>query len=75
MNQQKEENDCRNYFMINLHERMALAGIKLVTLGSAVRLAVNCATGQVCKTVLLFYLNSKNNDGLICIFEVKYGVQ
>ena len=24
LNQQKEENDCRNYFMINLHKRMGL---------------------------------------------------
>ena len=35
----REENDLRNYFMINLHESTGRAGIELATPGSAVRLA------------------------------------
>ena len=33
----REENGCRNYFMVNFHERMGLAGIELADPGSAVR--------------------------------------
>ena len=46
----EEENDSRNYFMINLHESMGRAGIELANPGSAVRLAsvarhiTDCAT-------------------------------
>ena len=46
----REENDRRNYFMINLHESMGRTGIELATPGSAVRLATvarhvtDCAT-------------------------------
>ena len=41
---QKEENDRRNYFMIKSDESMGrdLTGIKLVTPGTAVRLATYC---------------------------------
>ena len=50
MNQQKEENDRRNHFMINLHESMGPDRDQLATPGSAVRHAsvarhvTNCAT-------------------------------
>ena len=50
INQRREENDRRNYFMINLYESMVPAGIKLATPGSAVRHAsvtrhvTDCAT-------------------------------
>ena len=37
INQRKEENDRRNYFMINLHQSMDRAGIELAIPGSAVR--------------------------------------
>ena len=46
----KEENDCRNYFMINLQDIWDRARIELATPGSAVRLAsvvkhvTDCAT-------------------------------
>ena len=33
----REENDRRNYFMINLHESMVPSGIELATPGSAAR--------------------------------------
>ena len=42
--QWKEENDHSKYFMINLHKSKYGAGIKLMTPGSAIGLAVDCAT-------------------------------
>ena len=43
LNQQQEENNHRNYFMINLHEsNMAGLGLKLMTPGLAVKLVANC---------------------------------
>ena len=45
LNQRKEENDCRNYFMINLDESMGPGQDRSpVTPGSAVGLATDCTT-------------------------------
>ena len=62
LNQPKEENDPRNYFMINLHDSMERAEIDLSTPGYAVGLATDCATGPVQRALAVLgfkYRNSK----------------
>ena len=81
LNQWKEENDRRNYFMINRHKSMGLAGIKLASPGSAVRHTTDCTTehGQawmrleevVSLTILTF---SFSTEGEVLMYRKYSGV-
>ena len=44
-NQTNEENGHRKYFMVSHHECMGLVRVELTTLGSAIGLATDSATG------------------------------
>ena len=65
LNQQKEENDRRQYFPINLHESMGLSRDKKNTPGSAIGLATDCATGPEKKdySKICLKLDFKTNAG------------
>ena len=77
-----EENDSRNHFMINLHEVWDLAGIELVTPGSAVRHVsafrhvTDCATcpdmkRDMTKVMKFFSYSTQLSTKFILLINVK----